>query len=101
MKVAVEQSACTIGVDNAIADAVQTGNWGVLLTFSGDELNNRYQAALSLDEARSLAAKLIKNVDELELLKLSLQDKILSINETVGDPCIKMHSASTLSQESE
>jgi len=67
MKVSSELSPMTIGVDNSITKAMQTGEWGVRLAFVNDNNDSRFEAVLSIEEIQSLIVKLQKSLNAYEL----------------------------------
>jgi len=69
MKIKAEASGLTIGVDNAITEALVSGKWGIRLSFSGEELNNRYEVVLSVDEARNFVENIQKSIDSINEIK--------------------------------
>lgn len=69
MKVRCEASGLKIGVDNSVTEALVDGNWGVRITFSGLELNNRYEVVLDSEEAISLVDKIQASMKAIQEVK--------------------------------
>ncbi len=66
MRVRVEANSLKIGVDGAVTEAIKTGNWGVRLTFTNEQHNSRFEAAISREEALMLINDLQKSLESIE-----------------------------------
>lgn len=89
MKTKVELSPMTIGVDNAVTEAMQTGVWGVRLSITNDENNSRYDFVLTQEEAHSLALKIQGSLNAMDDVK-KLQGKFEPVNHTCSNKCKKI-----------
>jgi len=69
MNVKSEASGLKIGVDGSYKDALVNGKWGVKLTFSGSEFNNRYEVALTIDEAKYLIKEINASFSVIDTCK--------------------------------
>ena len=68
MKVKVEASGLTIGVDNSITDALKSGEWGVRLTFCNDDNDGRFEVVFNSKEVPSLITELEKALESIKKL---------------------------------
>ncbi len=75
MKISVEASGLKIGVDNAITEAITTGNWGVRLTFTNDKNDGRSEHVISTQECESLIFKIENVLSSIRELKKQMDKK--------------------------
>jgi hypothetical protein len=59
-----------IGVDNAITDALTSGKWGIRFTFAGEEMTNRYEVVLTVEEAEALVVKISQAIGSIDRVKV-------------------------------
>ena len=69
MKVNVEISGLTIGLDNSITDCMKSGKWGVRLVFCNDNNDGRCEIVLKNEEIPSLILQLENALNEIKKVK--------------------------------
>lgn len=66
MKARVEASPLTIGTDNSVLESMQTGKWGVRISFTDEKHESRFEIVLKSEEVPLFINDLQKSLNAIE-----------------------------------